>query len=100
MLKKTLHRVLLYLVKNFKIVYCVAVLLGTSNNYWSSSEYSSNNARNVNTNNGNVNNNNKNNNNYVRAFAALPLSSLSFLTYISMMFLFLIVAINENLCYI
>ena len=38
----------------------------SSENYWSSSEYSSNNGWNVNFNNGNVNSNNKNNNNRVR----------------------------------
>ena len=54
------------------------VLLGTSNYYWSSSEYSSNHARYVSTANGNVNGNYKYGNSYVRAFAALPLSSLSF----------------------
>ncbi len=51
--------------------FTVGLELGSSNNYWSSSEYSSTNARNVNTSNGNVNNNNKNNGNYVRAFARL-----------------------------
>ena len=55
-----------------------AVLLGTSTYYWSSSEYSSINARGVHTYNGPVDAYAKNNNFYVRAFAALPLSSLSF----------------------
>ena len=63
------------LVKNvviyIKMLHC-GVALASSNNFWSSSEYSSNNARNLNTNNGNVNNNNNKNNSYrVRPFARL-----------------------------
>ena len=55
-----------------------AVLLGTSNYYWSSSEYSSSLARSVYTHYGRVDSDGKYYSLYVRAFAALPLSSLSF----------------------
>ena len=56
----------------------VAVLLQTDSNYWSSTEYSSNNVRTMNTYSGRVDANSKNSSTYVRAFASVPLSSLSF----------------------
>ena len=56
----------------------VAVLLPTSNDHWSSTEYSRNNVRTMNTYSGRVDANSKNSSTYVRAFASVPLSSLSF----------------------
>ena len=56
----------------------VAVLLQTSDGYWSSTEYSSNNALSVDQNDGTVDNNVKDITYFVRAFASVPLSSLSF----------------------
>ena len=56
----------------------VAVLLETDNNYWSSTEYSSNDACYVYTYGGNVDYDDKDIGYFVRAFASVPLSSLSF----------------------
>ena len=55
-----------------------AVLLDTSLNYWSSTEYDSYSARRVSTYRGYVYGDSKSSYSYVRAFAALSLSSLSF----------------------
>ena len=56
----------------------VAVLLFTSEGYWSSTEYSSSNVFHVDTDTGLVDNNVKDTTYFVRAFASVPVSSLSF----------------------
>lgn len=56
----------------------IAVLLDTSNDYWSSTECSSSDARSVCTREGSVDTYSKDSDYWVRAFASVPVSSLSF----------------------
>lgn len=56
----------------------VAVLLTTSSNYWSSTECNGSSARYVSTQDGTIGERFKEGTSYVRAFASVPLSSLSF----------------------